>query len=148
MPAAIVLDTNAWLDLLVFEDPRIAAVEAAHAAGRVEYLLDEAGRTELARVLAYPALRLDPDAAVGLLERACTLARDPGAPAALSDVPRCRDPDDQPFLDLAAAVRARWLLTRDAELLRVAPTMRRRFGVDVIVPADWSPALLDQISKR
>ena len=36
------------------------------------------------------------------------------------DLPRCRDPDDQPFLELARDAGAMALLTRDAQLLRLA----------------------------
>jgi len=49
---------------------------------------------------------------------------------------RCADPDDQMFIDLALAVRACWLFTRDKALLRLAPRARDR-GVCVLRPADW-----------
>lgn len=146
--AGVVLDTNAWLDLLVFRDPAMAAIDAAREAGHVEFLLDDAGRDELRRVLGYPALALDARVAHTLLAGAEACARRCASPTAPAGVPRCRDHDDQSFLDLAAASGARWLLTRDAELLRLASRMRRLFGVDVIAPADWTPARLDQISKR
>src|SRR5262245_18512155 len=63
-PPRFVLDTNVWLDWLVFEDPDIAPVKAAVAAGRAEVVVDEAVVAELARVLAYPfgARTLSPDA--------------------------------------------------------------------------------------
>lgn len=147
-PARVVLDTNAWLDLLVFDDPRMRPVAAARAAGEVEFLMGDHGRHELQRVLAYPVLRLDADAAIAILARAREAARPVPDPAARTDVPRCRDPDDQPFLDLAVAAGARWLLTRDAELLRLAGRMRARHGVDVLRPEDWRPDGAPQISKR
>ena len=49
----LVLDTNVWLDWLVFDEPALAPLRAAHAAGRVEVVMDDACEAELARVLAY-----------------------------------------------------------------------------------------------
>ena len=50
----VVLDTNAWLDWLVFDDPGVAALRAAVEAGRAEAWIDAACEAELERVLAYP----------------------------------------------------------------------------------------------
>ena len=49
----LVLDTNVWLDWLLFDDPRWRALKAAVAEGRAEIFIDAAGEAELARVLAY-----------------------------------------------------------------------------------------------
>jgi len=53
-PLRLVLDTNVWLDWLVFDDLDVAPVKAAVAAARAEVFVDEAGEAELVRVLAYP----------------------------------------------------------------------------------------------
>ena len=45
------------------------------------------------------------------------------------ELARCRDPDDQKFLTLAAAVRADCLVTRDRELLRLARRCAARFAI-------------------
>ena len=50
----LVLDTNVWLDWLVFDDPGIAPIAAAVAAGSAEVVIDDAAEAELARVLGYP----------------------------------------------------------------------------------------------
>src|SRR5688572_22471108 len=52
-PLRLVLDTNVWLDWLVFDDPDVAPVKAAVAVGRAEVVVDEAVVAELTRVLAY-----------------------------------------------------------------------------------------------
>ena len=49
----LVLDTNVWLDWLVFRDPGVEPLKSAVAAGHAEILIDEACEAELARVLAY-----------------------------------------------------------------------------------------------
>ena len=53
-------------------------------------------------------------------------------------MPRCRDPDDQKFLDLATRVRARWLLSRDDHLLVLAKRARRDGLFAILTPSEWS----------
>ena len=96
----LVLDTNVWIDWLVFADPSIAPLKAAYRDGRISIVVNEACREELNAVLAYPEFRLD-DAQKRLhmaeVDR-CSVRHDdqrPGHPTAL---PRCDDPDDQKFL--------------------------------------------------
>ena len=49
----IVLDTQVWLDWLVFDDPSVGPLREAQVAGRVEIVIDEPCEAELVRVLAY-----------------------------------------------------------------------------------------------
>lgn len=120
VPPLLVIDTNIVLDLLVFEDPAHVPLRDAVQQGHVVWLATAAMRDELERVLAYPqiarrlAARLKPAHAV--------LAQFDGwsrrvQPAARAPV-RCRDPDDQIFIDLAVAHRA-GLLSKDALVLRL-----------------------------
>ena len=51
--------------------------------------------------------------------------------------PRCRDPDDQKFLELAAASGAAVLFSRDAEVLRLARRTARDGAFDIMKPEDW-----------
>ena len=44
------------------------------------------------------------------------------------------------FLEIAVAAGARWLVTRDAALLRLARRMAREHGVDIVTPAAWREA--------
>jgi predicted nucleic acid-binding protein len=46
---------------------------------------------------------------------------------------RCRDADDQVFIDLALVHRARWLLTRDKALLALA-RRARPLGTEILRP--------------
>ena len=52
--------------------------------------------------------------------------------------PRCRDPDDQKFLDLAASSGARWLLSRDDHLLSLARRTRRDGLFEIVTPQAWT----------
>lgn len=117
----LVLDTNVWLDWLVFGNPEIAPLRAAVAAGRAEVFIDDACEEELVRVLAYPLQHWTLDAAARetCLAQSRNIARRI-APACLATLPRCADPDDQKFLELAAGAGADWLVTRDHALLDLA----------------------------
>ncbi len=125
--AFVVIDTNIALDLLVFENPDIAPLAAALAAGDLHWLVTTPMRTELERVLGYPlvarrrlqrglevaAVLADFDARVRRVD-----ALPPRAPCV------CSDPDDQVFIDLAVAHRA-LLLSKDRAVL----SMKKRLAL-------------------
>jgi predicted nucleic acid-binding protein len=133
--ARVILDTNVVLDWLVFDDPGVAAVAQAIEGGAIEWVACPRMRDELERTLGYPALaRWAPDCERSLSrfdQHAVVLA----PPATLPSL-RCSDPDDQVFLDLAAAAGSRWLLTHDRALLRLAKRARA-FGLQIVKPQGW-----------
>ncbi len=138
----LVLDTNVWLDWLVFDDPAIAPVKAAVAEGRAAVFIDEAVEAELVRVLAYPfgARSLDAQAQADALERCRRVARkaEGGRRKAEEDpLPKCDDPDDQKFLELAAACGAAFLLTRDDALLEMERRKMRPLPFRVVTPVEF-----------
>ena len=132
----LVLDTNVWLDWLLFDDPSVAALKAAVAGGRAEIFIDAAGEAELARVLAYDLGKHSIDAqkqAACLAE--CRRVAKPlpkGAPMDSAALPRCADPDDQVFLEAAAAARADYLVTKDRDLLDLG---RRKLPFQIVSPS-------------
>jgi putative PIN family toxin of toxin-antitoxin system len=112
----LVIDTQVWLDWLVFDDPSVAPLRAAIDAGEAEVVIDAACLAELERVLAYPLKRsVDVQACLSACLR-IAMKLECEAPLKL---PLCRDPDDQKFLELAAATKADCLVSRDRELLRL-----------------------------
>jgi len=120
----LVLDTQVWLDWLVFDDPSIAPLKAALAEERLEIFIDAACEAELERALAYPMGKKVADKWLqqARLAEARRIAR--AWPVRLSDrertaLSRCSDPDDQKFLELALAANADALVTRDAALLAI-----------------------------
>ena len=136
----IVLDTNVCLDLLRFADPRTAALRAALEAGDVVAVTDEECRGEWLRVLAYPVLQLNDVSRDAMVAAFDTLVR-PLPPAMRRTevaLPRCRDPDDQKFLQLAHASNARWLLSRDRHLLSLAKRCRREGWFEITTPEVWA----------
>jgi putative PIN family toxin of toxin-antitoxin system len=133
-----VLDTNVVLDCLHFADPAAQPILQALQAGRIECRTTAAMLEELRRVLAYPALGLEPAPQADVCVRYRRLARCVEAPAALP-LPRCRDADDQKFLDLAAAEGAAVLVSKDRALLGLKG--RRRLGFRILAPEQASAEL-------
>jgi len=126
----LVLDTNVWLDLLVFNDPGVRAIRAAVDEGRAQIFIDAACEAELERVLAYDfgRHRIPPEAIAqcrGLCKRVGTAL----AEADRARLPRCPDPDDQKFIEAAAAAGADILVTKDLALLGM-----RRLPFRVLAP--------------
>ena len=134
------LDTNVCLDLLRFRDPRTAALRAALEAGDVVVVTDEECRGEWLRVLTYPLLQLDDASRDALVAAFDALVRPLPLAVRRTEVvlPRCRDPDDQKFLQLAHASNARWLLSRDRHLLSLGKRCRREGWFEITTPEDWA----------
>ena len=139
----IVLDTNVCLDLFVFHEPQSAALHVAMQDGTIEAVTRADCRAEWLRVLHYPQLPVT-DAARPAIEAAfdalvrCLPDELATAPAA-APLPRCADPDDQKFLELAQASGARWLVSKDNELLKLAPRCARDALFWIGLPQAWSP---------
>ena len=120
--ACVVIDTNIVLDLFVFQDPAMLALNQALAAaltlGQPRWLATAPMREELARVLAYPQV----------LKRMAFYARSAAEVLghfdrlshAVDVAPKtsvtCKDPDDQKFIDLAVLHGAA-LLSKDQAVL-------------------------------
>ena len=122
----LVLDTNVWLDWLVFDDPAIAPIRAAVAAGRAEVFIDGDCEAELERALGYDLGRkftLHATAQAACLaecRRVATWIGVPAPGAECAQLPACRDKDDQMFLEAALSARADFLVTKDRALLELA----------------------------
>ena len=126
----LILDTNVWLDWLVFDDPSVEPIKAAVAANRAEVFIDAACEAELERALGYDLGKRTVDIAACIAECARVARRidSPMPEAERARLPACRDPDDQKFLEAALAAGAGYLVTKDRALLdlarRAAPFFR------------------------
>jgi putative PIN family toxin of toxin-antitoxin system len=118
----VVLDTNVVLDCWVFADPAAQPLRAALEAGRLVVVRSAATDAELADVLARPFFALDQDARAALIAHWKT--RGPLIDGVAAAPIRCKDPDDQKFLDLALTARADALFTKDRALLATAARAR------------------------
>jgi putative PIN family toxin of toxin-antitoxin system len=140
----IVLDTNVCLDLFVFRDPLCSHLLAALERGAVQAVTRDDCREEWQRVLHYPQLPIDERQrpAFGAAFDALIRLLPPEAATADEDMalPRCGDPDDQKFLELALASGARWLLSKDKELLKLDRRTRSAGLFEIRLPQLWSIA--------
>lgn len=138
--AWVVLDTNVWLDLLVFGDAGARPLAAALKAGRLRAVATSAMFDELADVLSRRFLakwQADP---ASVLTQARALCRQVHVVDPTDGVaPRCADRDDQPFVDLAWCWPARWLFSRDRSVLDLARQARGR-GLGILTPTAWAAA--------
>jgi len=136
---AWVIDTNIVLDLWLFEDPATIPLRAALQSGAISHLATASMRDELERVLTYPHLakRMAKSSiqAQNILNRfdEYLLAAEPAVKAACT----CKDPDDQKFIDLAAA-HAVPLLSKDKAILCMK---KRLFQSGVVLNPSEIPAL-------
>lgn len=133
MSRHVVIDTNVWLDLFVFDDWAARPLAQALQSGALLPIRSEHTDAELQAVLARPlfAAKLSPGARAALINRWQALAR---CVAASHAAPwSCRDPHDQKFLDLAYSAQAQTLFTKDRALLRLARAARRN-GLQIASP--------------
>jgi len=128
----IVLDTNVVLDLFHWANVDAVPIMAALEAGRIECLADQRTLDELQRVLTYPQLKLTPEMIAERWTRYSALVRvvaDGEAPP----LPRCKDRDDQKFLELAARAEADILVSKDKALLKLRG--RTKLAFQIVKPA-------------
>jgi len=136
----VVLDTNVVLDLLHFDDVTARPLRCALETGRLRCVVAEATLEEWRRVLAYPEFGLNPAQQAAqvaryqaLSEMAAAFEVDASLPhkgtpihsglkPVWSRMPHCSDPDDQKFIELAAATVAQALVSKDRAVLK----LRRR----------------------
>jgi putative PIN family toxin of toxin-antitoxin system len=116
-PPRVVLDTHLALSALVFREGRLAALRTAWQSGRCFPLATRATTEEFVRVLAYPKFRLSVAEQNDLLADYLPCCKAVAIPRRAPDVPKCPDPDDVAFLQLAVAGEADYLVTGDKALL-------------------------------
>lgn len=116
----VVIDTNLVLSALVFAQGRLTPLRLAWQSTHCQPLVSSVTAAELIRVLAYPKFKLTAAEQLELLADYlpyCTTVR---MPAKLPATPDCRDKFDLPFLQLAVAGKADYLISGDQDLLSLA----------------------------
>lgn len=147
LPLRLVLDTQVWLDWLVFHDPDVKPITTVIKEHAARVFISPACEAELERVLAYPLSAYTLDAQARAAALACCRAITTPLPAAPDAdthengvahatvaLPRCADPDDQKFLELARDCGAHALITRDNALLSLAHRKRRPLPFCIVTP--------------
>lgn len=139
----VVLDSNVWIDILVFDDIATRPIHAALANGALDAVIDARCLAELAHVLDYPHLArrtFDKAAALATVTRLAVMTDEAGQALGTPPLPKCKDRDDQKFLELAHAARANWLVSKDRALLKLDKRTARDFGFRIAQPAPFAAA--------
>ena len=131
-----VLDTNVVLDLFLFDDAVTRPLRQAFDAGTLRCAASPATLAEWRRVLGYPEFGLDAAAQAALYARYADRT-DSQPDGAAGWLPRCRDADDQKFLQLAARCGT-VLVSKDRALLSLA---RRVSGFAILGPREAAARL-------
>lgn len=129
----LVLDTNVVIDWLVFDDAFLEAFREQVRSRSVEVITHTPALDELRRVLAYPILKLSTERQAAVLEQYASVVsffESDGTTELPLGFPRCRDPDDDPFVRLAWQARADALVSRDKAVLKLAKRARK-FGFQI-----------------
>lgn len=120
-PEIAVIDTNIWLDWLVFDDAKVRPLMQAG----LTVIASRAMRDELDGVLKREHFALTESQRAQHLAQFDNQSALREAPAFSVTRLRCTDRDDQKFVELAVAARASFLITRDKALLKLAKRAAR-----------------------
>ena len=133
----VVLDTNVVLDAWVFENHESAYLMKEVCACRLQWLSSREMRDELIHVLGRGLGPHWPVAWEALQERWESHTTEcPVDAAKPAHWPRCTDKDDQKFIDFALQQKARWLISRDRAVLKLASRCAK-LGLTVVDPTRW-----------
>ena len=138
-----VLDSNVWIDILVFDDAATRPILAALERGALHAVIESRCLAELEHVLDYPqflARAVDKSATLASVARLASFAQPQSTLASGLPLPKCKDRDDQKFLELAHAAKADWLVSKDRALLKLNKRAARDFGFRIAQPAPFASA--------
>jgi len=136
-PPRAVFDTNVVVSALLFATGRLAPLREIWRSGRAIPLVSRPTTEELLRVLAYPKFKLSDAEREDILGDFLPFAEVVPISRAALRVPKCRDPNDLPFLELALAGKADTMITGDRDLLALASD----FPVPIVSPDQWLATL-------
>jgi putative PIN family toxin of toxin-antitoxin system len=127
----VVLDTNVLVSALLFAGP-IGRLVSLWRARRIMLLLSKDVFIEYLRVLTYPKFKLSGEEIKAIVEEYvlpfAEMATVVEAPGVIRE-----DPADDKFLALAAAGRARYIVSGDKHLL----ALREYRGVKIVTPREF-----------
>ena len=131
----LVLDTNIVLDWLWFANPACASLGQRIVRGQVRWIATGWMRDELGHVLRGSGLvarHIDPASVWAAWDRHAEMLESVELTGAALRL-RCTDANDQPFIDLALGRQARWLVSRDRAVLKLARRARPH-GLVITLP--------------
>jgi putative PIN family toxin of toxin-antitoxin system len=130
-PLRVVFDTNVLLSMFAFADSRFAPLRVEVDAGRWLAYTRPDCLEEFRRVLDYAMFKFEPERQAATFAAYAAIARQPAAllPVEPAPLPRCKDKDDQKFLELARDIEADWLVSSDKALLKLNRKLLGRYRI-------------------
>lgn len=144
-PSLVVIDTQSLLDWQLFRNPYCTRWLPSLESGAWRWIATSRMRHELCHVLERPwaqAQGVEPVAVLAFFDFYAQVLETPAVPLT-GRWPRCSDPDDQKFIDLALSTGARWLISRDRAVLKLRKRCKAITGIDVIPPEEWTAPSLN-----
>jgi len=132
----VVFDTNTVVSALLFKDGRLGWLRSHWRNSEIIPLVSRDTADELIRVLAYPKFQLDKSEIEILLGEYLPYVESVDM-SGRGRTPRCPDPNDQIFVDLAVRGDADVLVTGDKALLEM------QLGIRIETPAAYKRRMSD-----
>lgn len=132
-----VIDTNVLISALLFRNGRLRNLRQAWQAGQFQPIVSAATSSELVRVLHYKKFKLDASEiqeALALYIPYVETHVIKASAKSLKQVPICRDPKDQMFLNLAQSAQADFLISGDEDLLSLDDPAMKQLCFRVVTP--------------
>lgn len=120
MKPVIILDTNILLDILVFDDERAHPLRAALDAKLLDTVATDKTFAELLDVIGREQFSLDKDQQHLIGEQWKSWARIISDNELCQAPWKCKDRDDQVFINLAYSLRPSALISKDKQVLKIA----------------------------
>lgn len=136
-PKRVVLDTNVCLDLFVFEDARWQLLLQDLQDRKLLAVTSDACRNEWQRVLNYPHLPVTEHTKPAIIERFDSLVARVSPTAGGPALPKCSDPDDQKFLEIARDAHASLLISKDKAVLKLARKTKQLGIFSILSPENY-----------
>ena len=129
-PIKVVLDTNAVLSALLFNQSSLAWLRIEWQSGKLQPLASKATIAELIKTLNYPKFKLTNVEQQDLLADYLPYVSTVGQVKSLKAKNVCRDLHNVIFLELSLTGSAQYLVTGDKDLLE----FKAQFGFEIITP--------------
>lgn len=134
-----ILDTNIWLDWLIFHNDALDALKAAHQNKYFKIIYTVEMLFELTDVICRSQFKLTQqrqNEVLAELKQLASLVETQSKP--LHSI-RCKDKDDQIFIDTALAYGSAWLISKDKHLLTLRGKAAKK-NLMIGTPLDWQRA--------
>ena len=120
MKPIVVLDTNILLDVLVFDDSRAHPLRAALMAGNLDAIATEKTLSEFLDVIGREQFSLSQERQHEIMSQWRSWARLINDQVLDAAPWKCKDRDDQVFINLAYTLKPAILISKDKMVLKIA----------------------------